>query len=315
MKKSLLLFTTVFITAFFIGFFTQKYLVSNNIEVKISRTSEKSLTSPLLDCEVYEQGTFTKINQLKKKVESLLNSNKDIITEGSVYYRDLNNGPSFGINENNKFAPASLLKVPLMIAYLKRDEEQPGLLNQKIKFQGKSYLNLNLPKANTLTPGSSYTIDNLIYRMSSLSDNIAFETLLENIDASLVKKVHKDLDLVYPDNNTPEDFITVKTYAGLFRVLYNATYLNRDLSEKALSYLTKSDFKMGIIAGLPKGTKTALKFGIRDLDQEGLVQIHDCGIVYSKKKTYLLCVMTKGKNNYALADLIKKISATVYEGI
>lgn len=55
MKKSLLLFTTVFITAFFIGFFTQKYLVSNNIEVKISRTSEKSLTSPLLDCEVYEQ--------------------------------------------------------------------------------------------------------------------------------------------------------------------------------------------------------------------------------------------------------------------
>jgi beta-lactamase class A len=40
----------------------------------------------------------------------------------SVFYRDLNNKQWFGVNENDRFAPGSLLKLPLAIAYFKSSE-------------------------------------------------------------------------------------------------------------------------------------------------------------------------------------------------
>jgi len=306
-------FIPVFVGAFifFLGFFIGTNL-TNKDSIKILRTNKNVLTNPLLDCEIYETSQNTKVNLMKKNVLNLINTYQDDHKEVSVFFRDLNNGPSFGINENNKFAPASLLKVPLMIAYLKENEKNPEILNKKILYNGDHYLKENLPNIDTLTPGSSYTVDNLIYRMIAFSDNLAFESLLGNIDQNTVKTVHKELDLIYPDINTPDDYISVKSYAGLFRVLYNSTYLNREMSDKALKYLTQSDFHLGIQAGIPKNTMTALKFGIRDADGKGTIQIHDCGIIYDQKKPYLLCIMTKGGQSNKLIEMIKDISKEVY---
>jgi len=151
--------------------------------------------------------------------------------------------------------------------------------------------------------------------MVSLSDNLAFKVLLNKIEPNWIKKVHKELDLVYPNNNTPEDYITVKSYAGLFRVLYNATYLNEAMSQKALNYLTKSDFKLGIQAGIPKNITTALKFGIRSSDGPELKQVHDCGIIYEARRPYLLCIMTKGENMQQLTAIIKNVSELIYKSL
>ena len=46
----------------------------------------------------------------------------------SVYFRNLNNGPWFGIRENEGFAPASLMKISILISYLKMSETDPNLL-------------------------------------------------------------------------------------------------------------------------------------------------------------------------------------------
>lgn len=49
-----------------------------------------------------------------------------------VYVRNLNNGPWFGINENEKYSPASLMKVPILMTFLKWIELDPSILMKKI---------------------------------------------------------------------------------------------------------------------------------------------------------------------------------------
>lgn len=315
MRKVMFSIILTAIVFFFAGFFLQLSLKGKGERVSITRFAHNSLTNPLLDCEIYNDDPSTKVNSLKRKVSNLVQDRPRSVDSVSVYYRDLNNGPTFGINENDKFAPASLLKVPLMIAYLKKTETDPTLLSQKISYSGSHQLKENLPKSETLTMGENYTVDDLLFRMIALSDNLAFETLLNRINISDVKTTHKDLDIIYPDQETPDDYITVKSYAGLFRVLFNATYLSRPMSEKALKYLTKSDFHFGIQAGIPKNVTSALKFGLREINDEGFIQIHDCGIVYHEKSPYLLCIMTKGNDKNELVKIISRISKYIYDNV
>jgi len=281
--------------------------------VKISRSKEQKLTNPLLDCELYT-GDEPRVRSAKAKIEAYLTEMKGRYREVAVYYRDLNNGPWFGINERAAFAPVSLLKVPLMIAYLKLAETNPALLDKKIDYRGSQLVEQNLPVTEQLTKNTEYSVDYLLYQMIGKSDNAAFEALLKQIDSRELRKIHEELDIVYPNNQTPEDYINVKTYAGLFRIMYNATYLSRTMSEKALTYLLQSDFNLGIRAGLPKNLRSALKFGIKTdpVDQNGN-QIHDCGIVYLPDNPYLLCIMTKGDNRDSLIEIIGETSRLVYQ--
>lgn len=62
-------------------------------------------------------------NQLKDYEQDLI-AKGDIINL-SVYYRNLTNGNWFGIEEKELFSPASLMKLPLLLAYYKLEEQQP----------------------------------------------------------------------------------------------------------------------------------------------------------------------------------------------
>ena len=166
----------------------------------------------------------------------------------------------------------------------------------------------------TLTPASSYSVRELIERMIIYSDNDAFNLLTKNIDYQLVKGVHQDLGLPLPQENTPEDFITVKEYAGLFRVLYNASYLSREMSENALSILSHAAYQDGLVRGVGEQVELAHKFGIRK-GENGINQLHDCGIVYFPEHPYLICIMTKGSDIQALTQTLQDLSHITYEQV
>jgi len=92
--------------------------------------------SPLLECNAPNLESHKNID-LKNLIISIIkdeSSNNDI-TDAAVYIRDLNNGPWIGINLTEKFSPASLLKVPILITYLKLAENNPKLLQEKIRIE------------------------------------------------------------------------------------------------------------------------------------------------------------------------------------
>ena len=49
------------------------------------------------------------------------------------------------------------------------------------------------------------------------------------------------------------------------------------------------------------------------MDDQNIRQLHDCGIIYYPNNTYLLCIMTRGKDFKQLESVIAGISKTVYE--
>lgn len=274
--------------------------------------------NPLLECEEAKDLSFGGLSDLRDAIEEIIESDDGKLYPEhiSVYFRDLNNGPWIGINEREEFTPASLLKVPLMIAYLKQAETDPQLLGKKIAYKPKDpnrNLMENIKPSKTFKYGEFYTIEEILRQMIIYSDNNAAQVLFENVDENFLNSVYSDLGVELPDNLLAENFITVKEYASFFRVLFNTSYLSRSMSEKALTLLSEVEYKGGIPSGLPADVSVAHKFGERK--QDAMVQLHDCGIVYYPGRPYLLCVMSRGDDLGALEQIIQDISKVVYEEI
>lgn len=242
------------------------------------------------------------------------------VSEVSLYFRDLLSGPVFGINELEDFSPASLLKLPIAIVYLNIAERDPSILSQKITFTDEGFHNEQMYQpSQEIQEGRVYTIEELLVAMVTKSDNIAYELLEQHLSAQpqyagLRKEIFVELGTLSPEGLLDET-ITVRGNASLYRVLFNSSYLTPEYSEKLLGWLTQSEFKDGLVAGVPEGITVAHKFGEREASASGIKQLHDCGIVYYPGNPYLLCVMTRGKNVEELARVIAEISKKIYEEV
>ena len=282
------------------------------------REGQDSLINPLLECETLNKATNIEIKTFDQHIEQLVNQSKN---EGkankiAVYFRDLNNGPWFGINQDENFFPASLIKVPVMIAYFKKAEQEPQILEQELRFDE------NIPDANnlqhfkpaqTIEVGKVYKISELIEKMVIYSDNNAYQLLLNHIGPESIMQVFRDLGLPPPKYQDTEDVNSVHDYATFWRVLFNASYLNREDSKKALEILTKTIFSQGIVAGIPSNVQVAHKFGnyIRGVE----IQMHDCGIVYYPQKPYIACIMTRGTDVDKQIGVMQDISRKIYQEV
>lgn len=308
----------VFISiGFIIGYYSHPQI---NPSFKEIRNKESYFfINPLLECENNLISDDNKsLIEIKKEISSLIDKSlesKDI-SFASIYFRDLNNGPWFGINEKELFSPASLLKVPLMIAYLKEAESNPEILSETIIFnKNPDYNEQNIKPENQLVLNQEYSIEELIERMIIYSDNDAYDILVNKVDIKKYEKIYQDLgiDISLAKDNPGGDIIKIKEYASLFRVLYNASYLTKEMSEKALFILSQTTYKNGLAKSIPKDITIAHKFGERRYIETEKKQLHDCGIVYLPQKPYLVCIMSKGSDFNKLSKFIQDSSHIIYK--
>ena len=241
------------------------------------------------------------------------------LEKASVNFRDFEVSVGFVINPDEQFAPASLFKVPTMMGYFKLAEKNPELLSRRLLYTGSTYnTKESIQSPVQLIPGKSYSTEELLAHMIKNSDNNAARMLGDYLNTIGSEGVANSLvrDLGITQIEYAQDFITIRAFALFFRVLYNSTYLSRDMSERALDILSQTDFKDGLVAGVASNTPVAHKFGeFSLLNPEHLVlkrELHDCGIIYYPKHPYLLCVMTKGGDFFQLENVISGISRIVY---
>lgn len=281
-----------------------------------NKGSEYSFVNPLLLCGEPSTVLPARIADTERAVEEYIVEAKQngSVSDVAVYFRDLNNGPWFGIEEDMQFSPGSLLKVPVMMALLREAEQDPLLLSDRIIYQGgESNASQLVPTENPITPGQEYSVEELMRAMITRSDNNAALILYEFTGTEKVAKTYSDLGLASPTESADYQ-VEVRDYGSFFRLLYNATYLTPERSEYALALLADSTYTRGLVGGVPEGTKVAHKFGERGYG-DGILQLHDCGIIYAPGKPYMLCVMTRGDSLQELEGTIAGISRIVYERI
>jgi beta-lactamase class A len=315
----------VFFAGIALGSLITYLLIPAPTETKLTENrlkgSNYQFINPLLECDVSSPLTFhPDLTKLRNRILAYVDDQKSQkkLTLASVYYRDLNNGPTFGINETEKFAPASLIKVPLLMSYYKIAESDPAILNLTLLNKDNyDYSQQNVIPQMTIVPNTSYSISDLIDKMIVYSDNGAYYLLMEHLGSSRLSNTFMDLGLehIVQDIKTNENALQVKEYASFFRILYNSSYLSKSYSEKALKLLSQTQFENGLKGQLPKNITVSHKFGERQYMDTGEKQLHDCGIVYYPQKPYLVCVMTRGYNFDDLAKSISHISGDIFETV
>jgi beta-lactamase class A len=275
--------------------------------------------NPLLECDV--GGDLVQSPELtpfrEKVVAHLATLRYPGVDDISVYFRELNDGLWFSIGDEGRYAAASLRKVPIMIAALKQAESAPELLLRKIRndLQQDLVAQQNVKPSVQLVRGEEYTLAELIRRMIVYSDNDAAVLVSREVDPVELGRTYAKLD-PHGTEHGMFDFQSVFTYASFFRVLYNASYLNRQLSEWALGVLAASEFRSGLVEGVPPGVPVAHKFGEALEDPRATrVQLHDCGIVYAPERPYLLCIMSRGTSFEFLDDAIASTSRVIFEAV
>lgn len=319
-RCNLILALFLSLSLFFLGFWLSKLLESPHLFpiIKEARNPQGyQFINPLLDCDNVNMDTKPNMLNLRKAISEIIEREKanKKVSLISVYYRDLNNGPWFGLNEHELFSPASLIKVPMLIIYYKMTESDQSILKKVIVNTKQKQDDQNILSEKTLAYNQPYTVEDLIYRMIEYSDNNAYELLSDNMDYQKLIDLfgYIGVDISIASKNPSGNIISVKDYASFYRILFNASYLNKEMSEKALELLSQTTYKDGLVAKLPSEAVVSHKFGERKYLETQEVQLHDCGIVYVPNYPYLICIMTRGKDFGYLEKIIQEISYTAYQ--
>jgi len=252
---------------------------------------------------------------LHLQIDSLIEvlKKKGILEEASVYLRDFNRGEWMSVNDTNLYIPGSLLKLPLLLALMKEQEANPGILNQTLKFSGAEAL-ANLPpqtfEKQVIRPQQSYTLHDLAQAMIEHSDNGATYLIHQKVPFESFQKVFGDLDLRLPLKTEGRYLTTARQVSVFLKSVYNGTYLSRPNSERVAYLLTLSAFKKGICAGLPLEIGTAHKFG--ESGTKARPELHETALVYLPGSPYLITVMTRGSQIEKLPSVLAEISRLCY---
>jgi len=281
---------------------------------------------PLLECEDTSVAGSRKYIPFEKKLKENILAYQEKNHSGtflSFYFRDLQNGPWFSNNYQEQFYPASLLKTPILIGYVKWAESNPTILKEKILVEELVDYEQNYVPEKYAEVWKEYTVEQLLEIMTLYSDNNASSNLLTHLPESITDDVFSTLQVPSPKDKTAETYkLTVKEYASFFRILFNASYLSNAGSEATLNLLSRVSFSRWITGKIPKDIKVAHKFGERIYNEEypdwtikKFAQLHDCGIVYYPGSPYLLCIMTRGDDLAQLSEMTQDISKMIYDTV
>jgi len=277
--------------------------------------------APLLFVETDEDRAFPEYRPLKDSIQHYTETT-DSAESVSVYFRDLTSSQWIGIHQEERYAPASLLKIVTLFAVLQQTRQNESFLDERLRADGLTpgaELQEDYPPKNPIQEGATYTVRTLLEHLITESDNIANVTLIRRVGSAAIAEIYDELAITPPREAKTEGYSAYE-YSRLFRTLYNSTYLTRRSSEYALDLLSKSDFTVGIVDGVAASTTVSHKFGVHTtVVNPGLSsevtkrELHDCGIVYFPNRPYFLCVMTRGKDFSQLEKTLADVSRIVWK--
>lgn len=258
---------------------------------------------------VSQENFLSSIEPVRQKMKELVAKYEQGGDSIGVYLEFLNTGANISINQDKRFWPASLSKMPTIFVVMKRVEEGKWKLsNQLVLFEeDKDDRFGDLYKQPV---GTKFTIEELIKQVLINSDNTAHKILVRNLNNEEYDKMFATLGMEELFNKDYD--ITAKEYSRIFRALYTASYLNRENSQQILLWLSESKFNELLGSGIDQKTIFSHKIG----EEYKKVVFLDSGIIYVPNKPYLITVMVKVKDGGDVThaqEIMKELSKSAYE--
>jgi beta-lactamase class A len=264
---------------------------------------------PLIDVArnyIPQEHFIVNIQPLREQLQKIVKDNgPDSI---SVYFETLNSGANIQINNDTRFYPASLVKLPSAMAAMKKIEKGEWHLDNRLVLldQDKDSRFGTLYRQPV---GTSFSIEELLQALLLQSDDTAHHILMRNLSEDELNDLKNNTGLNDLFNEKGE--ISAKEYSRMFRSLYESSYLKRDGSQQILQWLSQTPFNDMLASALPKSVAFAHKIGEDDINKSYL----DSGIVYLPNRPFMLTVMIKQHDQNKANDIMGQISRAAYNYI
>lgn len=277
-----------------------------------SKAQEFSLLSPQVAAmeldEFLAKQSLYQANYLP--LRSTIDTYVKTLKKGKVgyYFEDLRTGAWVGVSEKSSFTPGSLLKVPAVAAAAKNIEEGSLTLKSPVTILPEDVDPTYGPLGSR---GSGYALSvyELMNYTITYSDNTANNVLRRILPYGDFAEAMFGMGLPYATNIKNNVMnVTAKDFGNVMRSLYYSSYTKRGSSQLILSMMAGTQFPDALPAGVPGSVVVAHKIGIWDAGS----QHHDCGIVYTAQKEYILCVMTSGLSQAESDAVIAELSRRTY---
>ncbi len=233
--------------------------------------------------------------------------------------KDLDTGREIDFNKDASIPSASLVKIPIMLSCYYAAQDGKINLNDPVRLRYADRVEGSKVLGNKPV-GSVFTVEQLLHPMITQSDNAAANLLIEYVGFDTLNAYFKKMGL--RDTNLArkmmdfkerregeENYTTAADMADLLEDLYRKKFLSNEISDKCLDLLGEQKINDRIPKKLPKdGTFIAHKTGLeRHI-------CHDVGIVFTNNGDFLICVLVKHQNRFAISAkrLISDIALSAY---
>jgi beta-lactamase class A len=245
---------------------------------------------------------------------------EDYAGTAGVYAQDIKGGYGYGVNPDETFFGASVMKIPLMVAVFRKIDEGEVSLNDSFPTESGDWAGgagwLQWEEA-----GTSHTVEDYMWMMMTQSDNVATNALLRLVGGpAYVNEVASSLDApgtflyqkvtseraavpVLDNRTTPRDMATIldKVYTGEVLSPYS--------SQKMVEIMYQNELQSSLEDGLPEDVEAAKKGG-------WLYKVYDeAGIVWHEDRPYVVAIFSKhGSEDVEVGKaLLKGISKGIYK--
>ena len=267
-------------------------------------------------------------SSLRSDVEALIAESG---AEVAVAMRTLDGAHELLIDHQKRFHAASTMKVPVMIELFRQAASGDLSLDDPLEItnsfssimDGSPYsLSVEEDSDDAVYGqlGSTMTLRELCDVMITVSSNLATNLLIEHLGVERIRETVTNLgasgmDVVRGVEDIKafqagrSNSTDAEALLRLFEGLASGTVVDEPSSQAMVSILERQQFRDGIPAGLPAGTKVAHKTG-------SITRIrHDAGIVLAPNP-FVLIVLVRGLDDPMEADaLTAAIARSVYDEV
>ncbi len=267
---------------------------------------------------------------LQNNIEKIIKSEKG---KFALAFKNLEDGRTILINENEEFHAASTMKTPVMIEAFKKSFENEISLDDTIlvKNEFKSIVDGSLFKLSSFDDSDKKTYEKiggylslreLIYDMITISSNFATNLVIDYIGHEDINMTMRDLGA--KDINVLRGVEDIKAFnvglsntttaLDLLKIYENLALgkvINSKLSEEMVGILKDQKYDDIIPKYLPKEIEIAHKDGWISGTR------HDSGIVFiNDEKKYVLVLLSKDlEDEIRGADILARVSLEIYNSL